>query len=208
LKASSSPQWGKGLRGFDLGSALRAQAFDHGPLLAERDRNLDIFTKDGAVNAQLFFEDQPLFDDEHFLKDGNDNNPVLGAHLRRLIDLTPDRYTGDFHHVLIERRPGAARRLKGRGELPFVLLRSSSVLRSRASPWSGRLLALRGACLQLNQVTIALPSFSLLDFMNHVDESAHSGALEPMSLADLSDRGDLNIDFSLTLPDRKVAPNP
>jgi len=29
-----------------------------------------------------------------------------------------------------------------------------------------------------------------------------------MSLADLSDRGDLNIDFSLTLPDRKVAPNP
>jgi len=64
-------------------------------------------------------------------------------------------------------------------------------LQQFSAPRFGRFLALRGACLQLNQVTIALRSFSLLDFMNHVDESAHGGALEPMSLADLSDRGDL-----------------
>src|SRR3954462_7643666 len=104
---------------------------------------------------------------------------------------------------------GAARRLNGvhwRTAARAPLQQFSAPLGRKSAVKS--ILALRGACLQLNQVTIALRAFSLLDFMNHVDESAHGGALQPMPLADLSDRGDLNIDFSLTLPDRRSRQTP
>lgn len=58
-------------------------ALDHGPLLANRDRNFCNFAGFVERNAHFFFQNELLLHHEHFLDDGDDDHVALAARSRR-----------------------------------------------------------------------------------------------------------------------------
>ena len=88
-----------------MGMALGAQAFDHAPLLAERDRNLDSLLRGLPADLQLLLEDEPFLDHENFFEHRYDHHITLGSHRRGRADLPPDGNARDLDGFPVEGRP-------------------------------------------------------------------------------------------------------
>src|SRR5215213_570280 len=70
--------------------------FDYCPLLSQRDRNLDVFSRGTSPDMNLLLQDETFLHDQDFLYDWDDEYIALGTLLGKRLQFFPDRHASNL----------------------------------------------------------------------------------------------------------------